>query len=512
MLNAAKTMADSPASGQTLRDLLAARGYVPEPDILKLFVDVARSLEAGHGQAQLHLDVKPEKIVKALGGRYQLAGFGSARLGTPKYMAPERVQRRPVTAASDIYSFGVTLYEAATGKLPFDSGLSSQVLQDHVKRTPPLPQSVRPGISAGLQRIIVTALAKNPGDRFRTAGELREALELELREQQASIAQPAGTPPPAAEPKAQVQPQPEPEPQEGHRRYYKGTMPGVMSGRRPEPGVKREVAGPDPVKKPEPKRRPAPAGKSEPKTEATLLKKPANGPAPKQPAGPQPQPAARPEPKPAAGPAPKQPARPQPQPVTAAVRPAGARKRPFPVALVAVPAGLVAVVVVVLLLAGGRGAKAPRLVGLSLEQAREAAARGKLVLVKTADRDDTLPAGQVLEQEPPPGARAGAGETLQVVVSTGMVKVPELARLSLEAARQEAARAGLRLARVDSTYSNDVPAGQVTGSQPGPGARVESGSAISLAVAAGRASCPECGARREPGAKFCTRCGFRYEI
>lgn len=476
-------MAETSPAGQTLRDLLSQRGFVPEPEILEMFIAVARSLESGHGEGKLHLDVRPEKIVRGSNEHFELTGFGAARLGTPKYMAPERVRRKPPTEASDIYSLGVVLFEAATGNVPFEHELNSEVLQDHVNKPPPLPKSLRPELSADLQQAIVTALAKNPGDRFRSAREFREALELVLQEQQPA---PAPKPSPgAARATPPSGPERQPKPEEGRRRYHKGTTPGVMSGRRPEPGARK------------------PASKPAVKTGA----KAAAGPGPEpilRPSGPvQPRPSPT-EPKPVAKPEPKA------SPRTPA-RSTGRPKLRVPIVLVVVT-GLVLVITAVLLVAAGRKPRIPQVAGASVQQALSAAERLGMMLVVTSSRDDTLAEGMVLEQAPTAGSPAVSGETLKVVISTGMVEVPRLDNISLAAAQQEAAKRGLEFAGVESVYTDNMPFGQVAGSEPAAGTRVEPGSAIYVLLARGRATCPECGTQREPGAKFCDRCGFEFEF
>jgi serine/threonine-protein kinase len=95
-------------------------------------------------------------------------------------------------------------------------------------------------------------------------------------------------------------------------------------------------------------------------------------------------------------------------------------------------------------------------------------------------------------------------------VSSGRVKVPQVAGATEEEARQRLAAAGITVSRVEAVYSDYYEAGMVTGSSPKAGMTLGWGEGVVLTVAAGRASCPQCGSRREAGARFCTRCGHKY--
>jgi serine/threonine-protein kinase len=136
--------------------------------------------------------------------------------------------------------------------------------------------------------------------------------------------------------------------------------------------------------------------------------------------------------------------------------------------------------------------------------------RGKGFRVETDTVDDTLPAGTVVAQVPAAGENGPRSRVVKLGVSTGTVEIPSLAGLALPDARERLARLALTSAKVDSQYSDDYAAGMVVSSQLKAGTKVAPHTSVGLAVSSGRATCPQCGARREARAVFCTKCGFKF--
>jgi hypothetical protein len=157
----------------------------------KLLGDVLAALDAAHAKGIIHRDLKPENVFVSPTGRVTVLDFGIAKLanlaqgtptqtgmllGTPAYMSPEQTRSLPLDARSDLYSLGVMLYEGATGTVPFIAASLYDVLDMHVRTPPAAPRSLNPAIPEALERVILRALAKAPGDRFASAAEMRDAL------------------------------------------------------------------------------------------------------------------------------------------------------------------------------------------------------------------------------------------------------------------------------------------------------------------------------------------------
>lgn len=170
--------------GHTLESEIA-RGPIAVDRVRKLAVDILRALEAAHEQHIVHRDVKPGNVM-IVGDRALLLDFGAARthesnltgagetIGTPRYMAPEQVASMPVDARTDLYSLGLTLAEALTGKPVYD-GAVMRVLARHASPEPvPLSPDV---IASPLGRVIQRATQKSPPSRFRSARHMRRALD-----------------------------------------------------------------------------------------------------------------------------------------------------------------------------------------------------------------------------------------------------------------------------------------------------------------------------------------------
>jgi serine/threonine-protein kinase len=154
---------------------------------------IADSLNFAHSQGIIHRDIKPSNIMITESGDALLADFGLARevegassltgsmlMGTPAYVSPEQGLGKDLDARSDQYSFGVILYQIATGKLPFDGEAPMAIVMQHVQEPVPRPGRFNQGLSEDLERVIVKSLAKDPADRFPSMAALNEAYQAAL--------------------------------------------------------------------------------------------------------------------------------------------------------------------------------------------------------------------------------------------------------------------------------------------------------------------------------------------
>jgi serine/threonine-protein kinase len=190
----------------------------PPALVVPILTQVCDALQAAHVHGVVHRDLKPENIFLVRHDRtphfVKVLDFGIAKLfdgsqpsgqtslgtiiGTPEYMAPEQWSGKVSDGRTDLYALGIIAYELLTGRTPFAKGGLGSLLHAHLQEMPAAPRDVNPSVPEPLSQVVMRAMAKRADDRFRSASDMRSALEK-------ALAGHAPTPPPSA---AQAQPRP----------------------------------------------------------------------------------------------------------------------------------------------------------------------------------------------------------------------------------------------------------------------------------------------------------------
>src|ERR671931_1322484 len=173
--------------GATLADLMD--DGLDDARIPGLLDQIASGLDYAHSRGVIHRDIKPGNVLLTDDGRAVLADFGLAWLlegahltltggviGTPEYMSPEQAAGEPIDHRSDVYSLGVVLYEMLVGERPFMAETPIGVLLKHLQDPAPSVLIARPNLPSAVGEVLDKVLAKNPSERYASAGELARAF------------------------------------------------------------------------------------------------------------------------------------------------------------------------------------------------------------------------------------------------------------------------------------------------------------------------------------------------
>src|ERR1700754_4046588 len=178
--------------GPTLKQLIDS-GITVEQGVA-VIRQVLQAAGYAHRQGIVHRDLKPQNVIVDPEGKAVVTDFGIARagvseitqtgsvMGTPHYLSPEQAQGFEVTAVSDLYSVGVMLYEALTGRVPFEGESAVAVAMKQVSQMPQRPSSIQPRVSPALDAVVMRAVGKDPGQRVQGADPFIAALDQAMRD------------------------------------------------------------------------------------------------------------------------------------------------------------------------------------------------------------------------------------------------------------------------------------------------------------------------------------------
>lgn len=178
--------------GPTLRRMLDQRGRLPAGEAADIAAQVAEALDHAHRHGLVHRDIKPANVLVPPDGQIKVTDFGIAKatgdedltrtgtvVGTARYLAPEQVSGDPVDGRADVYALGLVLYEMLTGALPFSGDSELTTAMARLTRVPDPVRMHRPDVPPMLEAVVSRSLAREPDDRFPSAGALLDALEPE---------------------------------------------------------------------------------------------------------------------------------------------------------------------------------------------------------------------------------------------------------------------------------------------------------------------------------------------
>ena len=177
--------------GRTIKDMVREQGALDWRLAVPLVIQITLALEHAHRRGVIHRDIKLQNILVTPDMVAKVTDFGIARassantitltggvaFGSVHYFSPEQARGGMVTARSDLYSLGISLYEMVTGELPFDGESSVAIAIKHLQEMPPLPSRIRPGLPPALDQIILKAIQKNPERRYNSARDFADELD-----------------------------------------------------------------------------------------------------------------------------------------------------------------------------------------------------------------------------------------------------------------------------------------------------------------------------------------------
>ncbi len=468
--------------GEDLATILRRSGALPARQAARIAAGVGRALAAAHARGIVHRDIKPGNVLIGRDGRVKVVDFGIARavaeaqvtlpgttLGSVHYFSPEQARGDPTTAASDIYSLGIVIYEMLTGVRPWEGDSAAGVALARLSGPIPDPAAVRSSVPPELAAITRRALARDPADRFVSASAMADELEAWLATPQPAAASIGGAG--AIGGAAAIA--------AGGAASASGAavpsgLPGAISG----------TARPNPARVPYPPE--AYVGADEDDPDAPARRDRAGGDR-----------------------------RPPPPPRRSTYRASEQDDDGGGPGAMVWLTGIAAIVMLAAiaflayqLVAGGGPAPStgpglvnvPNFVDQPFAVAKQTADGLGINLVQNATEVSDRPAGTVLLQDLAVGTPIPRGGTVNVTVATSaaLVPAPDLKNKSLSDAIQAIVDAGLRSGLVTQTPDPIVPAGLVVSQSPSAGVGVAKGTPIDFVVSTGPEASPSESASPSP--------------
>jgi serine/threonine protein kinase len=454
--------------GMTLRQIVASgRRLLPER-ALEITAGILSALDYAHRHGIVHRDIKPANVMLTRTGDVKVMDFGIARaindvsstmtsasavMGTAQYLSPEQARGEVVDARSDLYSTGVVLFELLTGRAPFTGDSAVAIAYQHVSEMPAIPSTIDPGVSPEVDAVVMRALAKRADDRYQSASDFRADVERAI----AGSPVTAAIPTIVADQTAMMTPldasgiNTENKKVSGNSR--KGRSSGVFwvlsliaigAAIIGAVVIGRFLVGSD-------------GGNvvTVPSLDGLTIDQAAETLAEYE-------------------------LRIGAQTPEISERPEGTIIAQQPAAGEGIEQGQAVNVTVS---TGREQSTVPQLVGLTtLDDVRVALSDFGLVLGAITESDSNQPGGYVLEQNPGEGTQVAAGSAVDIVVSSGLVELPNVTGATEAQARSDLAQAGFEVQVVEQESSISSP-GQVLAQSPQPGTQLVRGSLVTITVA-----------------------------